>query len=331
MLPPYSFASQAGTRPGALVPAPAIQNERKGNHMDDATKAYFSPMPKMSMAQKGRKTIGYLQKCKDEGKKIVQHCPSMLGPMFTMAAAMADVDIVRLSPSELRYGADEALRDSDVYLAGYRQMSPYIHINYVTDTIAFAEKSEALKNFSKFHQAGADSVLPMGVNNETLKFVTDNHCIVYGHVGALSGWQTNGLYGGYRKLGKTAEDALKIYKQAYEYQENGMGAMSVELVPGEVSATIAKKMRVPVIGIASGCTGGEVDVDGYEMVDADLFGLMAKPAMHAKTYANFLEFATGVYGAWTNDVRTNAYPAENNGWHMDEAELAKFTDAVEQL
>lgn len=299
--------------------------------MDENMKKYFSPMPKMSMAEKNRKTINYLQKCKDEGKKIVQHCPSLLGPMFMMAAGMAGVDIARLSPSELRYSADDALRDAQAYIAGYRAMSPVIHINYVTDTVAFAEKHEALKNFSKFHQAGADSILPMGINNETLKYVADNHCIIYGHVGALSGWQTNGLYGGYKKLGKTADDAMKIFKQAYEYQENGMKAMSVELTPGEVSATIAKKMRVPVIGIASGCTGGDVDVDGYEMVDADLFGLMAKPAMHAKTYANFLEFAVGVYGAWANDVRTDNYPQEANGWHMDEAELDKFKEAVEKF
>ena len=300
--------------------------------MDENMKQYFSPMPKMSAADKNRKTINYLQKCKDEGQKIVQHCPALLGPMFLMAAGMANVDIARISPFSVHLGNDDAnLAAAPATIASYRAMSPIIHINYVTETVAFTEKHEALKNFAKFHIAGADSILPMGINNETLKYVADNHCIIYGHVGALSGWQTNGLYGGYKKLGKTAEDAMKVFKTAYEYQENGMKAMSVELTPGEVSAAIAKKMRVPVIGIACGCTGGDVDVDGYEMVDADLFGLMAKPAMHAKTYANFLEFAVGVYGAWANDVRTNNYPQEANGWHMDAAELEKFNDAVEKF
>ena len=69
--------------------------------MNEEMKKYFSPMPKMSMADTKRKTINYLQKCKDEGKKIVQHCPAMLAPIFCMAATMADVDIARLSPSEL--------------------------------------------------------------------------------------------------------------------------------------------------------------------------------------------------------------------------------------
>ena len=299
--------------------------------MSDEKKAYFSPIPKMSLGCKNRKTINYLQNCKEEGKKIVQHCPSMLSPIFSMAASMADVDIARLSPSALNTSADQGIADAPAYLRSYRAMAPYLHLNYVTETPAFAGKETALRNFSIFHQAEADSILPMGINNETLKYVADNHCIIYGHVGALSGWQTNGLYGGYKKLGKTAEDAMKVFKTAYEYQENGMKAMSVELTPGEVSTILAKKLRVPVIGIACGCTGGDSDVDGYEMVDADLFGLMSKPASHAKTYGNLLEFATGVYGAWVNDVRTNAYPEEKNGWHMDPSELEKFKDMVEKF
>ena len=41
--------------------------------MSDEKKAYFSPLPKMSMGNKKRKSINYLQQCKEEGKKIVQH------------------------------------------------------------------------------------------------------------------------------------------------------------------------------------------------------------------------------------------------------------------
>jgi 3-methyl-2-oxobutanoate hydroxymethyltransferase len=69
---------------------------------EEMLKQMYSPIPKMSMAVKGRKTIHYLQKLKDEGKPIVQHCPSMLGPIFTMAAGMAGVDICRLPPSSGR-------------------------------------------------------------------------------------------------------------------------------------------------------------------------------------------------------------------------------------
>lgn len=285
----------------------------------------YSPIRKMSMAQKGRKTIHYLQKCKDEGIPIVQHCPSMMGPMFTMAAEMAGVDICRLTPGNGRIGPDESLKRSMEWIAENRQVAPHIHINYTTDTIAFASKEKALENFARFHMAGADSILPMGINNETLEFVAKNHVIIYGHVGALSGWQTMGKYGGYKRLGKTADDALAIFRQAYEYQECGMKAVSIELTPIEVSNAITKKLHIPVIGIAAGGA-----CDGSEMVDVDLFGLMAKPASHTKTYANFLKFAVGVYGEWAEDVRSSHYPEDKHGVHMEERELDKFMNKLEQ-
>lgn len=294
--------------------------------MSEEKNPMFSPFPKMSMAKKGRKTIHYLQQMKDEGKHIVQHCPSMLGPMFTMAAEMSGIDICRLPPSNSgMIGAKEALNRAPEWIGANRQVAPHIHINYVTDTIAFANKEEALANFSIFHSAGADSILPMGINNETLEFLADNHVIVYGHVGALSGWQTMGKYGGYKRLGKTAEDAMEIFRQAYEYQECGMKAMTIELTPIEVSNAIAKKLKVPVINIAAG--GG---CDGSEMVDADLFDMMANPGGHAKSYGNFFEFATNVYGQWANDVRTKQYPEDKHGFHMDEKELEKFMNELEQ-
>jgi 3-methyl-2-oxobutanoate hydroxymethyltransferase len=288
----------------------------------------FSPIPKMSMASKSRKTIHYLQKLKDEGTPIVQHCPSMMGPLFTMAADMAGVDICRLPPNDTCRIPEESVRRSMEFIGSHRGMAPRIHINYVMETVAHASKEDGLRNGAMAHQAGADSVLPMGINNEVLKYMADNYVTVYGHVGAISGWQTMGAFGGYKRLGKTAEAAMEVFKMAYEYQENGMKAMSIELVPIEVADAVAKKMRVPVIGIAAGGA-----CDGSEMVDADTFGLMASPASHAKTYANFLEFAIGTYGAWAEDVRTGGYPTDENGGgvHMDEAELEKFTALVDKF
>lgn len=101
--------------------------------------------------------------------------------------------------------------------------------------------------------------------------------------------------------------------------------MTIELTPIEVSNAIAKKLRVPVINIAAGGA-----CDGSEMVDADIFDLMANPAKHAKSYANFLQFAFQAYGAWANDVRTGVYPQDEHGYHMDEVELDKFMNELER-
>jgi 3-methyl-2-oxobutanoate hydroxymethyltransferase len=296
--------------------------------MAEAKNPMFSPLPKMSLASKSRKSIHYLQKLKDEGTPIVQHCPSLVGPVFTMAADMAGVDICRLPPGDGTCPPEETNARSMAFIGSHRGMAPRIHINYVMETVAHSSKEDALRNGARAHLAGADSVLPMGVNNEILKYMADNYVVVYGHVGAISGWQTIGAFGGYKRLGKTAEEALKVFKMAYEYQENGMKAMSIELVPIEVSNAVAKKMRVPVIGIAAGGA-----CDGSEMVDTDTFGMMSSPASHAKTYANFLEFAVGAYSAWAEDVRSGSYPTDENGGgvHMDEQELDKFLNLIDKF
>lgn len=270
----------------------------------------------------GRKSIAYLQELKDKGEKIVQMCPANRDQYFTMAAEMAGCDICRLTvPAE---NVEMSITNAPWWIRTVRNAAQIIHINFVMQTPTFASKEKALEYGSIYMSNGADSLLPMGVNNETLKYMADNHLVVFGHVGALSGWQTS-RHGGYKRLGKTAEDAMDVFRMAYEYQENGMMGMTIELTPIEVTNAIAKKLHVPVVSIAAGGAA-----DGCEMVDFDTFNMMPSPVSHAKAYGDFFKWAAGAYAGWANDVRTGAYPEDKHGFHMDEVELDKFMNELEQ-
>ncbi len=282
---------------------------------------------KMSTSSKSRKSLAFLQKKKDNGEKIVQMCPAELGPVFGMAAELADCDILR-TPSILSLRSSARLEDElltgSLTIQKYREYTSIIHINWYMPAATYADKSLAVRWGAEWVFDGADSMLPMGVTNDVLKFMSDNYVPTYGHIGAISGWQTNAT--GYKKVGRTAEDAFRIFKWGYEYQENGMGGMTIELTPMEVSEAIAKKLRVPVVSIAAGAP-----CDGSEMVDMDTFGMMPKPASHAKTYAQLMPFLCQAYAAWANDVRTGAYPEEKNGYHMDPEELEKFNTMMDNF
>lgn len=282
---------------------------------------------KMSTASKSRKSLAFLQKKKENGEKIVQMCPAELGPVFGMAAELADCDILR-TPSILSLRSSARLEDElltgSLTIQKYREYTSIIHINWYMPAATYADKSLAVRWGAEWVFDGADSMLPMGVTNDVLKFMSDNYVPTYGHIGAISGWQTNAT--GYKKVGRTAEDAFRIFKWGYEYQENGMGGMTIELTPMEVSEAIAKKLRVPVVSIAAGAP-----CDGSEMVDMDTFGMMPKPASHAKTYAQLMPFLCQAYAAWANDVRTGAYPEEKNGYHMDPEELEKFNTMMDNF
>ena len=282
---------------------------------------------KMKKKKKSRKSLAFLQKKKDNGEKIVQMCPAELGPVFGMAAELADCDILR-TPSILSLRSSARLEDElltgSLTIQKYREYTSIIHINWYMPAATYADKSLAVRWGAEWVFDGADSMLPMGVTNDVLKFMSDNYVPTYGHIGAISGWQTNAT--GYKKVGRTAEDAFRIFKWGYEYQENGMGGMTIELTPMEVSEAIAKKLRVPVVSIAAGAP-----CDGSEMVDMDTFGMMPKPASHAKTYAQLMPFLCQAYAAWANDVRTGAYPEEKNGYHMDPEELEKFNTMMDNF
>ena len=88
---------------------------------------------KMSTASKSRKNLAYLQKCKDNGQKIVQMCPAELGPFFAMAAEMVGCDICRIpNMLSLRTASDITVDNVNCGLTirKFREYTKIIHINF---------------------------------------------------------------------------------------------------------------------------------------------------------------------------------------------------------
>jgi 3-methyl-2-oxobutanoate hydroxymethyltransferase len=269
-------------------------------------------------------TNWHIQKMKDEGKKITMVGTAMCDPLWVCACERAGVDIVRyVGPGE---DIDERTYNMVSHTKIIRQLAPNINLNAVMHTPEHPDNSKALERAGRLLSDGADSVMIMAITNDMMKYLSDNRIPVFGHVGCLSGWQT-GWYGGYSRVGKTAEDAMDIFRMAYEYQENGMMGMTIELTAREVTDIIAKKLRVPVISVAAGGSA-----DGSEMVIFDLLGLMPTSLMpkHAKYYRTFFEDGIKAFSEFGTDVKNKVYPAEEHGWGMEEREFDKFVNTVEQ-
>lgn len=280
-------------------------------------------VPMASITQ-GRQTIWHLQKMKDEGKLISMVGTAYLDPIFTMFCEKAGINLVRYTAP----GENAKMRADNLgwWTRLQRKMAPNICLNAVMQTHQYSDPVTAVKEGSLLIADGADCVLPMGVTNEVLKAMTDNHIAVFGHVGCLSGWQT-GNTGGYRRVGKTADEAMKIFRQAYEYQELGMSGMTIEMTSRELSDLVAKKLRVPVVEVAAGGVA-----DGSEMVIFDLLGFIPPEAYakHSKGYATTMIDCIKGCAAFDQEVKNKVYPAEENGWGMNEAELDKFVNELEK-
>lgn len=278
----------------------------------------------MAAVEQGRQTVWHLQKMKDEGKKISMVGVANLSPIFTTFCEKAGINLVRYTAP----GENSEMRAANIawWTRDQRKAAPNICLNAVMQTQQYCDSATAIREASILMADGADSVLCMGVTNDVLKSMADNHIAVFGHVGCLSGWQT-GRFGGYRRVGKTAEDAMAIYRQAYEYQENGMVGMTIEMTNIEVTNAIAKKLRIPVIAVAAGGVA-----DGAEMVIYDLLGFIPQGAMakHSKAYANLRDATIAGYQKFDEEVKQEVYPAPENGWSMDERELETFLNQLEK-
>ncbi len=245
-------------------------------------------------------------------------------PFFTMWCEYSGVDLVRyIAPGE---NSRERAANLESWTREQRKMAPNICLNAVLESCQYPDKYKALDIAATLMQEGADSVLPMGATNELVQYLADNHVAVFGHVGCLSGWQTTRI-GGYKHVGKTAEDAMKIYRQAYEYQESGMVGMTIEMTSREVTEAIAKKLTIPVIEIAGGSAA-----DGSEMVILDLLGMVPQDSMskHSRAYADMMNTCMGAFKAFGDEVRGGQYPQDEHGWGMDPKELDKFLNEIEK-
>lgn len=84
-----------------------------------------------SRVTKGRKSINYLQKLKDEGTPIVQMCPGSRDQFFTMAAEMAGCDICRLTvPGDGQQDPQIQIDLAPWWIQTVRRAAKFIHINF---------------------------------------------------------------------------------------------------------------------------------------------------------------------------------------------------------
>lgn len=185
-----------------------------------------------------------------------------------------------------------------------------------------ASIEDAINNSGKLIKAGADAVKLEGgsIMAETVGAIVDVGIPVMGHIGLQP--QTTMLSQGYRVQGKTKDTAIKLIQDAKELEEAGVFSIAIEMVSHEVAEIISETVSVPIIGIGSGA-----GCDGQVLVVQDLLGMYDKiKPKFAKRYMNLSEDIVKSLENYKNDVVSGTFPAQENWFSMDEAELKKLRD-----
>lgn len=163
-----------------------------------------------------------------------------------------------------------------------------------------------------------------GVAVERARAIVRSGIPVMGHIGLTP--QTATALGGYKAQGKTARDAIQLLEDALALQAVGCFSIVFEAVPAEVTEAIVAKLDIPSIGIGAGpATSGQV------LVFHDLLGITTgHMAKFVKRYAEIHESMVAAVGAYDEEVRAGKFPGPEHSYAIDEAELARFRDYIDQ-
>ena len=242
-------------------------------------------------------------------------------------------DIFVLSLDEVR-AAEEAGLDMmclpDEMMSGeVREAAPTTFIIAALAYGVHATTEEYLRMGMAVYRHGADAVY-CAAGLDTVARLAAEGLPVVGHIGFIPTHRT--WYGGYRATGKTAETALRVWRQARALEEAGAFAAEIELVPEPVAAAISQRSSLFLISMGSGA-----GCDAQYLFSMDILGTnTGHYPRHSKKYRDFrAEYdrlhaeRVAAYGEYRDDVESGAYPAGEHKLNIDEAELAEFLEALE--
>jgi len=155
---------------------------------------------------------------------------------------------------------------------------------------------------------------------------------VCGHVGLvppLASWK-----GGFRAVGKTAEQALGLFQQVKDFENAGGFAVEIEVVPHRVATEIARRTGLVTISMGAG-TGCDVQY----LFSSDILGETDdRIPRHARQYRNMKaeydrlhqERIAG-YREFAEDVNSGNFPSDQNLVSIADDEFEKLLGQLENI
>jgi 3-methyl-2-oxobutanoate hydroxymethyltransferase len=172
--------------------------------------------------------------------------------------------------------------------------------------------ADAVRNAGRaLAETNATAVKLEGAGHSSLAAVracVDAGIPVMGHIGFTP--QSDTALSGARVQGRDMPVAERLLADALALEEAGCFATVLELMPAELSRTIAASLRMPAIGIGAGA-----GCDGQILVLPDLIGLNEGFApKFLRRYADVAGTVKSAVSAYADDVRAGRYPDDSTSF-----------------
>lgn len=173
---------------------------------------------------------------------------------------------------------------------------------------------------------GADAVITAR-RLATVSLLAEEDIPVMGHLGFIPKKST--LYGGVRAVGKTAEEATRLWRDFQRLEDAGAFAVECELIPANVMGVINERTQMTTISLGSG-----PQADVMFLFTSDICGEGRVPR-HARAYADLgslhgpiAEERLRALSEYRADVAAGRFPNETEVVHAAEDQLTSFIEAI---
>ena len=186
-------------------------------------------------------------------------------------------------------------------------------------------KREATKKAFEIIEAGADSLMCQNWNLDWMKHLSKFRLPFQSHVGFIPRRTT--WIGGIRSFGKTATEAMELYRDVKDIENTGAWGIEVELVPQNILSIITKETSLITISIGSGNAA-----DAQFLFAEDILGhSKIKFPRHAKKYKNFDKLQNNIqnqrinaFKEFKSEVQKNKFPTKKHSISINKNELTNF-------
>ncbi len=251
-----------------------------------------------------------------KGKRVLTHI-HVKSPEEAAAAEAAGIDLMSCS-----FDSPESQARLPTLVAA----APSSFLSGATPH-GLASPEEAIRVGFRALELGASSVY-CSASPFIIEAMAREGIPVVGHLGLVPRHVT---WTGYRAIGKTADEAMKLYQAMKELENAGAYAAEIEVVPHELASFLASKttMLLMSLGSGSGC-------DTQFLFSCDILGdYEERLPRHAKAYRNFLaenqrlqQERIAAFKEYIADVNVGRFPERSHLIGMDEAVLEEVKRSV---
>ena len=171
--------------------------------------------------------------------------------------------------------------------------------------------NEALKSAIKIMKKSGAHAVKMEGGEEIIESVTrvlSAGVPVMGHLGLTP--QSIYKFGTYTVRAREESEALKLVEDAQLLEESGCFGLVLEKIPSKLAAKVARKLKIPVIGIGAG-----PHTDGQVLVMHDMLGINKDfNPRFLRRYADLNKVITDAIKNYIDDIKSGSFPNDKESY-----------------